>query len=370
MEKRCLHQSPVRHVKALIRGSYDVLWLSIRVNRNDRFSRRTMFAWQTRLPRLFFVVPMSRIKSKYVPPDSTFRRQCSISELDRKPVLPVYTPSRKDLETSFPFVYRLASHDRGWKEKQRKRKRAETVFPSAVHFLPHCRTPLWPCEHLFKEPLLPFELLLLLLPELDTLSDLLMDFFVGSRSRSSIWRIVLCLRLNGLVYISICRLVLLSKTIPFQFHNGRKILPEQRNRHFLSLRSYCEYVSRRTTFIVRCVSPLERTALERLAPIASLAPYALLVLRMIAKRHSGKAYIRATFGDLRSGSDNIDSRLEARKRSHRCIGSPVSAVASRFARERTLAKVKGEGFLSTCRDTHICRRRATYVRYRKEKGKK
>lgn len=52
--------------------------------------------------------------------------------------------------------------------------------------------------HLLRELLLPFELPL---PELDTLSDLLIDFLVGSNSRSNIWRIVLCLRLNGLVYI-------------------------------------------------------------------------------------------------------------------------------------------------------------------------
>lgn len=65
------------------------------------------------------------------------------------------------------------------------------------HFLPHCKT-LWPWMHLLRELLLPFELPL---PELDTLSDLLIDFLVGSNSRSNIWRMVLCLRLNGLVYI-------------------------------------------------------------------------------------------------------------------------------------------------------------------------
>ena len=89
--------------------------------------------------------------------------------------------------------------------KQRTEERREEserrVLPSAAHFLPHCRTPLCPWADLYRDPLLSLELLL---PELDTLSDLLMDLLVGSSSRSSIWRMVLCLRLNGLVYMLAC----------------------------------------------------------------------------------------------------------------------------------------------------------------------
>lgn len=71
------------------------------------------------------------------------------------------------------------------------------------HFLPHWRVPRWlwnEAWHRLRDPWLPLEQLLL---ELETLSDLLIGFFVGSSRRSSICRIVLCLRLNGLVYMSV-----------------------------------------------------------------------------------------------------------------------------------------------------------------------
>lgn len=68
----------------------------------------------------------------------------------------------------------------------------------SIHFLPHCRIPLWEWLDSFQDRLL---LLLVLLPELDTLSDLLIGFLVGSKRRSNTCLIVLCLRLNGLVYI-------------------------------------------------------------------------------------------------------------------------------------------------------------------------
>ncbi|KOX78318.1 hypothetical protein WN51_07724 [Melipona quadrifasciata] len=82
---------------------------------------------------------------------------------------------------------------------ERQREESDSILHYLVHFLPHCKTPLWPCVHLLRELLLPLELPL---PELDTLSDLLIDFFVGSsNSLSNIWRMVLCLRLNGFVYM-------------------------------------------------------------------------------------------------------------------------------------------------------------------------
>lgn len=110
---------------------------------------------------------------------------------------------------------RLAVPARIGKEDERKtlggEKERKAIIPfsppSLLHFLPHCKTPLWPWVHLLRELLLPLELPL---PELDTLSDLLMDFFVGSsNSLSNIWRMVLCLRLNGFVYM-------------FDFSSGRE----------------------------------------------------------------------------------------------------------------------------------------------------
>lgn len=103
---------------------------------------------------------------------------------------------------------------RGWNKKAKtERKKRITAFhwlsSSVVHFLPQCKTPLWLCVHLVRELLLPLELPL---SELDTLSDLLMDLFVGSSNLSNICRIVLCLRLNGLVYMFDFSLGLLSNS--------------------------------------------------------------------------------------------------------------------------------------------------------------
>lgn len=99
------------------------------------------------------------------------------------------------------------------KKAKTERKKKFTAFhwlsSLVIHFLLQCKTPLWLCVHLVRELSLPLELPL---SELDTLSDLLMDLFVGSNNLSNICRIVLCLRLNGLVYMFDFSLGLLSNT--------------------------------------------------------------------------------------------------------------------------------------------------------------
>lgn len=151
--------------------------------------------------------------------------------------------------------------------------------------------------HLLRELLLPFELPL---PELDTLSDLLIDFLVGSNSRSNIWRIVLCLRLNGLVYI-----LFSSRPLSFEmeFFFGSvfsiEIIFEKRTFFWLRLKhcitfffySNFDYVSQRDMLIECSKLCIDLTSLE----------WSLSVTCWL--------YICTTFVILRSSSGEIDLRL-------------------------------------------------------------
>lgn len=150
--------------------------------------------------------------------------------------------------------------------------------------------------HLLRELLLPFELPL---PELDTLSDLLIDFLVGSNSRSNIWRIVLCLRLNGLVYI-----LFSSRPLSFEMEFfldlcSRSKLYSKENvlliafetlYHFFFYSNF-DYVSQRDMLIECSKLCIDLTSLE----------WSLSVTCWL--------YICTTFVILRSSSGEIDLRL-------------------------------------------------------------
>lgn len=175
-----------------------------------------------------------------------------------------------------------------------------------------------------------------------------MDLLVGSSSRSSIWRMVLCLRLNGLVYI-FARVAgnRLSNTIRSRsVERFSSISPKEKvsflrrssGRHFLSL-----------SLIIppqRLARKLAWLAFARGNDLQQLRHCTLdpLALGMIAQRHPAPLiYARRSVTFVRSRTSSFALRgARTVPQVHRRVGN-CTCLSFRPA-IRTLAKVKGEGF--------------------------
>lgn len=153
--------------------------------------------------------------------------------------------------------------------------------------------------HLLRELLLPFELPL---PELDTLSDLLIDFLVGSNSRSNIWRIVLCLRLNGLVYI-------LFFLWPFSFK--MEFFLDLRSRSIIFGRersSDCVWNTVSLFLFFLFEFQLYVSQIDMMIECLKLTLHRSNLARMIAKRHLPALYMHnVRYPSVKFGKDRLEA---------------------------------------------------------------